>query len=467
MKEFRLSAVAKQEDRSLPQVRVDVIEHGTRARHGRDACVIGGDITFSTSHLESYCLAEWEPAMFDALVLTAAIEFCDRTRRRHVHTWAREIELRIPVHEPERWNDRRVSDALHDALGFLTGDVWSISFTARSNPIAKPQQFSFDIPREPCAVIPFSEGLDSRAVAGIMHEELGDRLIRVRLGSKAFEADTSPSAKKQPFTSVPYRVRPRKLTNVESSARSRGFKFAMASALAAYVIKAERIIVPESGQGSLGPVLVPVGQAYEDYRNHPLFTDRMEKFLAALFSHRMRFEFPQVWHTKGETLSRFVKECKDGPAWTDTWSCWQQNRQVSVDHKKRQCGICAACMLRRLSVHAAGLTESPQAYVWENLGARTFVAGAAPKFRHASHGQFEYAIAGTLHLDHLASFQHSAINRTAYELAVSQLSRSRGLVPSDVRAKLDRLLAKHEEEWKSFVASLGANSFVAKWAGHS
>jgi hypothetical protein len=116
-----------------------------RARRGRDACAIDRDITFSTSHLESYCLAEWEPALFDALVLTAAIEFCDRTRRRHAHTWAREIELCIPVHEPERWNDRTVSHALHDAIGFLTGDVWSISFTARRNPVARPQQFNFDI----------------------------------------------------------------------------------------------------------------------------------------------------------------------------------------------------------------------------------------------------------------------------------------------------------------------------------
>ena len=323
-----MSAVAKEEDRSLPQVRVDVVEQVSHARRGRNACVIGGDIAFTTSHLESYCLAEWEPVIFDALVVTAAIEFCDRTRRRHAHSWARDIELRIAVHEPDRWKDPAVSKALHEAVGFLTGDVWSITFTARRKPVVKPQQFAFDIPRETCAVIPFSEGLDSRAVAGLMHNQLGDRLIRVRLGSKRFDVETLPSAQKQPFTSVPYRVQPRELENVESSARSRGFKFAMVSGLAAYVIKANRIIVPESGQGSLAPVLVPVGQMYEDYRNHPLFTDRMERFLGALFRHGVLFEFPQLWHTKGETLARFVKECKDGSAWTQTWSCWQQNRQV-------------------------------------------------------------------------------------------------------------------------------------------
>jgi len=220
------------------------------------------------------------------------------------------------VHEPDRWNAGAVHDGLHEALAFLTGDRWRIAFVARRQPVSVARQFPFDIPGESCAVIPFSEGLDSRAVAGLMHREMGESLIRVRLGSKPFDASAMPaSGRKQPFTSVPYHVRPKTARSVESSARSRGFKFTMVSGLAAYLIKADRIIVPESGQGALGPVLVPVGQTYEDYRNHPLFTDRMEQFLAALFGHRIRFEFPRMWHTKGETLAAFVKNCADGHSW--------------------------------------------------------------------------------------------------------------------------------------------------------
>ena len=463
-----MSGVSSRVTSSLPEVRVDVIEEGCRARSGRTACVIGADIAFSTSHLESYCLAQWEPMIFDALVLTASVEFCDRIRRRHAHTWAREIELRVPVHDPDRWNAKAVSGALHNALQFLTGDQWAVTFTGRKTRIVVPQQFYFDIPDEPCSVIPFSEGLDSRAVAGLMHRELGARLIRVRLGSKAFEpAPSAASGAKQPFTSVPYRIGHREQSFVESSARSRGFKFALVSGVAAYLIKADRVIVPESGQGALGPALVSVGQAYEDYRNHPLFTDRMEKLFAALFGHRIQFDFPRIWYTKGETLAKFVSECSDGDSWARTWSCWQQNRHVSVEQHKRQCGICAACMLRRLSVHAAGLTEAPETYVWENLSAPSFVAGAAPKFRHVTKAQRDYAIAGTLHLDHLAGFRKSAVNGSAYALAVSQLSCSRGLAAGEVRSKLDRLLSRHEDEWRQFLSALGQQSFVANWAAYS
>src|ERR1019366_3270620 len=255
------------------------------------------------------------------------------------------------------------------------------------------------------------------AVAGLMALELGDKLIRVRLGSKTSDTRTLPR-KKHPFTSVPYRVRAGAQEFVESSARSRGFKFALISGLAAYLAKASYIVVPESGQGSLGPALVTVGQAYEDYRSHPLFTDRMESFLTALLGHQIRFQFPRIWHTKAETLAAYVKACGPDSGWSDTWSCWQQTRQVSVEHKKRQCGICAACILRRMSVHAAGLNESEKTYVWEDLGAASFRDGAAATFdpKKITGKLRQYAIAGALHLDHLAALLSSQANLRTLDL---------------------------------------------------
>jgi hypothetical protein len=152
-----------------------------------------------------------------------------------------------------------------------------------------------------------------------------------------------------------------------------------------------------------------------------------------------------------------------------TLSCWQGNRQVSVDHKRRQCGICAACMLRRMSIHAAGLSESRETYVWEALDAKTFEAGAAPAFpKDKITGKLrQYAIAGTLHLDHLAGLQSSSADAQTLALNIFQLSRSLGLPEPDVQTKLQRLLTQHETEWKEFVHSLGKTSFMAKWAIHA
>ena len=63
---------------------------------------------------------------------------------------------------------------------------------------------------------------------------------------------------------------------------------------------------------------------------------------------------------------------EDAPAWTDTRSCWQQSRQSSVGHHRRQCGVCAACMLRRMSMFTAGIEEPAETYVWERLSAARF-----------------------------------------------------------------------------------------------
>jgi len=449
--------------KARPVLAVDVVEAGVRARRARARCELGTNITFNLVDLQSYFFAEWNPTAYDALLVAAVVEFADRTLRRSTMNWPREFVLNIPVHDPAHWNGKVVSETLKEALIFLTGDSWEISFYQRRQALERPQQGHFSLQQGTTAVIPFSDGLDSRCVAGLMAREMGDKLVRVRVGTKDYDGH-DPS--KQPFASIPYEVKAGAKKFVESSARSRGFKFALISGLAAFLSKAGQIIVPESGQGALGPSLVVVGQSYEDYRSHPLFTGRMEKFLLALLGHRVRFQFPRLWNTKAETLRKFVDECDDRASWAATWSCWQQNRHSSVDHKRRHCGICAACMLRRLSVHAAGLTEAPETYVWEDLSALSFSEGAATSFpeKKKAGRMRHYAIAGALHLDHLADLSSSAANSRMLSLNAFQLGRALGLSEDDARNKLNRLLQKHEEEWKGFVNSLGSSSFVARWA---
>ena len=318
----------------LPSIRVDVVEPGVRARRNWVECVIGQNLMFDTKGLESYCLATWEPLVYDALVVAAAVQFCDHTRARPAKGWSRDIVLQVAVHDPARWSSSSVSGSLHQALNFLTGDRWTISFSGRREPVPKPRQGRFNMPDGSCIVIPFSEGLDSFIVLGLMEREHGDRLIPVRVGSKSLNRAHHQSPA-HPFASVPYHVQPGEYRFAETSARSRGFKFAFLSGIAAYLSGADQIIVPESGQGALGTYLVPVGQTYEDYRNHPLFTARMEAFLVALFGHQVRFTFPRLWHTKGETLGDFVAGGPGSDRWTDTRSCWQSNRHVSVFGRAR------------------------------------------------------------------------------------------------------------------------------------
>jgi hypothetical protein len=63
----------------------------------------------------------------------------------------------------------------------------------------------------------------------------------------------------------------------------------------------------------------------------------------------------------------------------------------------------------------------------------------------------EYAIAGTLHLDHLAALLDSPANVRTLGLRVFQLSSALGQSENAIRAKLDRLISQHEREWRNFV----------------
>ena len=376
----------------------------------------------------------------------------------------RQISLHIPVHDPDRWSQNSVADDLRDALEFLTGDRWDLSFYQLERPVTQPRQGQFNLGRDISTVIPFSNGLDSSAVAGLAAQELGDRLVRIRLGTKEFSPN-GLDPRMEPFTAVPYNVRKGQKAYGESSGRSRGFKFALVSGIAAFLSGAERIIVPESGQGALGPSLIPVGQADPDYRSHPRFGRKMEKFLHSLIGFEGRYDYPHIWNTKGETLARFIEETGNSTNWVDTRSCWQQNRQVGVDGKARQCGICAACMLRRLSIHTAGQTEPPSTYVWENLGAPTFESGVSPYFDKTkiTGAMEQYAIAGTLHIDHLAALPHSRANAPRLNLESFCLSRSLEMPQDIVKHKLEQLLARHKSEWENFMASLGPVSFIESW----
>jgi hypothetical protein len=123
-------------------------------------------------------------------------------------------------------------------------------------------------------------------------------------------------------------------------------------------------------------------------------------------------------------------------------------------------------LLRRLSVHAAGLDEPTDNYVWENLAASTLEGGAASTFKKSkiTSAMREYAIAGALHLDHLAGMLDSPANAPTLELTAYQLSESLGLAEDQTKHNLRRLLKQHSREWKTFMTTLGNNSFLADWA---
>lgn len=442
-------------------VLVDAIEVGSPLRSDAKAAVLGQSLRLDTRGLTSFFFARFDRRLFDLLVVAAAVEHCDRIERRPGWGWSRSFDVRVAVHDPKLWAEPETTALLEETLSFLTGDVWRFRFEARRE--AEPDPVSAQLPLPPyrALIMPYSEGLDSLAVHALTAQATNSELVRVRLGAGGVDKEALDRDRK-PFARVPYKVS--LPSSPESSARSRGFKFAVVTAIAAAMSDVQRIIVTESGQGALGPVLIRSGHAYPDYRVHPAFSRKMERLFLALTGHEIRYEYPRLWHTKGETLAA-AKALPMPPDFvTRTRSCWQSSQQASVEGSRRQCGICAACILRRLSMFTAEIDEPADRYVWENLTVADFDTGAASAFQGHTPALREYGIAGVLHMDHLAALARPSAQSLGFRRVVRMTADALGEDESTVAAQTRDLLNRHENEWRRFVAAQGDQSFVARYA---
>lgn len=449
-----MSDFSKSDERNLY-----VIEAKKQQRHSRSDfvyAVIGSEIKCDHSLFDSYSYEGWQDIHHDLLIVCAAIEYADRRWARSSRQWARALHVTVPVLELATWLDGNIQKNLHATLRHLTGDEWRFTFVqyerlvtneGRQRPLFPNQQKRF--------AIAYSDGLDSRCVLGLYNENDRAVCVRVSKNQQRHRKD------ERPFDRLPFNVTVK--TSAEDSVRSRGFKFAAITAIASHLSKVSRIIVPESGQGALGPVLLPLRNIYPDYRNHPTFFRKMERFIHALLGIEIKYEQPRLWYTKGQTVAAFLaKTGANVNQVIDTRSCWQQRANVRVGGKFLQCGICAACQLRRMSLHAANVREPLENYTIGELRAENYT-DALPKVDSfkATATLHDYGYMGARHLQQLADLAgepDSILRPYAFELAEALETSI-----DDAQKRLRSMLRQHSEEWFSFVASQGENSFLKFW----
>lgn len=427
-----------------------------RQQTGHIYATIGSEIKCDQEIFDSYSYQGWENIHHDLLIICAAVDYADRRWARGVHQWARHIHITAPVLELKTWLDANVQLNLLATLRHLTGDEWHFTFVQyHGNPTDKPRQGPLFPNQKKKFAIAYSEGLDSLCVSGLFNQTGDAVCVRVAKHKQHLRKG------ERPFDRLPFDVSVK--GSSEDSARSRGFKFAAVTAIAAHLSKVSRIIVPESGQGALGPVLLPLRNIYPDYRNHPTFFRRMESFIHALLGVELHYEQPRIWHTKGQTVSEFLATPGFNPEQViNTRSCWQQRHNVRVGGELRQCGICAACLLRRMSLHAAGVKEPSHIYAISNLQAPQF-EDALPKennFR-ATSTLFEFGYMGARHLQQLADL--AAESDQILKPYVYELAEAIGTPMDDTLKLLRGMLRQHSDEWQAFTKDLGEDSFLNIW----
>jgi 7-cyano-7-deazaguanine synthase in queuosine biosynthesis len=441
-----------------PEKRLFVIEEGQKPgrtlRKDFVTAEIGRHICFDAAILDTFDMKGCKPLHYDILVLCAAIEFADRRWKRPLG-WHRNFDVTIPVIDLKAWQKPEVLKNLHSVLKHLTGDTWRFSFVQAKNtsPIGS-RQIQFDFGKTKTFAVAYSEGLDSLAVSALSGDEKQALCIRIA-GNRQHRKNGDSHFTHIPFEVKGYRGR-------ESSFRSRGFQFAAVTAVAAELSGVSRIIVPESGQGALGPVLLPLPNIYPDYRNHPTFFRKMERFTKALQGYRVQFEQPRLWSTKGQTLSDFLSlPGKSEEHLTNTRSCWQTRRIVNVGRRK-QCGLCAACLLRRLSLHAVGIDEKADAYVVSDLTASEVGDALSVIAQKADQNiMVEYGSVGARHLQQLADL--AGLPDEAIRVHASQIAAAMEVPYEETLKKLRTMLVTHAEEWRAFLSAQGEKSFLKSW----
>lgn len=427
---------------------------GDRSSKGVVVAEIGKHIQFVPDILDTFDVKGFAAKHYDLMVLAAAIEFADRRWKRPA-AWLRNLHVTISVIDYDSWSRPEVQSTLRSAMNFLTGDNWRFTFVKATNgsPIGS-QQIPLLFDQAKTFAIAYSNGLDSRAVSALSGSPEEALCIRVA-GTKQrrMEGDSY-------FTQIPFKVKG--FESRESSFRSRGFQFAAIATIASHLSNVARIVVPESGQGALGPALVPLYNIYTDYRNFPTFFRKIERFTRALLGCSIKFEQPRLWSTKGETMAAFLAlPGKKQQHLVKTRSCWQTRRVVNAD-RRRQCGLCAACLLRRMSLFAAEVVEPQHTYVVADLSATEVGAALSNISADADRDiMIEYGSVGARHLQHLADM--ADLPDAALRPFASQIAAATGEAYEQTVRNLRMMLMTHAKEWRSFMSAQGDESFLKSW----
>lgn len=302
-----------------------------------------------------------------AMAVTAADTFV--LRKDTANGWCRSFSITLPLCRPAIWQANKVH--LEHILHFLSGDIWQFDF--QENGQNPPQPYSqndrtklVDLRNKDCVCL-FSGGLDS-SIGAIDLLEQGHSPVLV---SHSYKGDKSrqqaiiqqlnQNGYINQFSQFNAIAQPHlnngRATEITMRTRSLNFlAFAIVSAYALQEFVQEEIdvFVPENGVISINaPLTVRRVGTLSTRTTHPYFIQEIQRLFTAVnipFTLRNPYQFK----TKGQMIA----ECENLPLLQqiipDTVSCSHWKR------KNQQCGICVPCLIRRASLHYAGITNDAQ-----------------------------------------------------------------------------------------------------------
>lgn len=291
-------------------------------------------------------LRAWDLLSF-ALSVFAADRFVLRSDA--ADGWTRVIDLTVELVEPQAWLLH--AKGLGEALTFLTGDLWTVSFIdgGIGPPEVRPSASDRD-----CVCL-FSGGLDSLVGAVDLLSSGRAPLLASQASPKEGPvqealADAIGLADHRFVGRASERFRP----PYEPSSRARSLLFFAYGVLAASALrgasKPVTVFVPENGLIAINPPLTyrRVG-SLSTRTTHPFFISSLQKVLDAVKVGAVLVN-PYVGKTKGEMLLECSSAVLKKVAHL-SYSCGKGKRL------NMQCGRCVPCLIRRAAMERAGIKD--------------------------------------------------------------------------------------------------------------
>ena len=312
--------------------------------------------------------AELPPTPADLMEIAATVFVVDqqvpRPRGRDLDigsTWAREIQVEIPVRLPELWQEH--GGRLTTLLAWLTDDIWLLTFTPRSGgygPLDASQGFLFDTIPDGTAPVLFSGGLDSGVGLAAYLEDAD--AVAVSVDTNNWMQHVQQKVLRElnavsPHACLPlrYRVGARGQRHAaESSQRSRGLLFLATGIATAWTLRHDRLQVFENGVGAINlPYVRSQLGSQAAKAMHPQTLHIAQNLATAVSGRPFRIDAPGMTATKAQLIRRAPSAADHALA--GTVSC-DTGFSARVPHHL-PCGACTSCILRRQALHAAGKAD--------------------------------------------------------------------------------------------------------------
>ena len=320
----------------------------------------------------------------DLVIVSALVNAGDTRVSRKANGqdgWTREIDLYIPVSDPDLWNE--VANDIQYLLKFLTGDRWRLVFRARPKRVSSIVKYTG---RAQTKVIDevslLSGGLDSfigavdllvegRRPLFVSHYWDGETASAQARVLNVLKARFSGSAINSLRMRLGFTKNDVNTCETEKTQRGRSFIFYSLAAFCAASLGYEtQVSIPENGLIALNVPVDPLRFGALSTRTaHPHFIARMGQLIERIGLPVVLVN-PYRKLTKGE----MVEGCADrallqqdvGVSMSCSSPTKYRYRGVSPGH----CGHCVPCLIRRAALDKGLGVTDPTEYVISDLRAR-------------------------------------------------------------------------------------------------